>query len=391
MIYLICYLSSCALAYLNFYFRKSNKYFASIFTFFAIFIPCFLAGIRDPQIGTDVNVYVKPVIDTMRSSGKDLFSLLYSELFVGETNGVFFTALLYFCSKFTNGLFIALFLIEFFCLFPVYKVIQKQDFSSILKVLSLFCYFCFFYHLGLNLMKQCIAISITFLGFELLKEHKNRRYILLVLVTALLVHKSAFIALLVYVVFVLTTDKREMLVNKYSKIRIRLEKKSDRRKKNFMFFLLLLVAICVLLNIRSLLLILVTLKHSYIYQLSHMKSFELKYSNFLVMILLLLPVVLFRRKILKADCKYRFYTFIIILSALLYQFVGVSPALYRISLYTLIFLILAVPNYINLFNKDEKIIAGAYYLAISVINFVFEVILNSYAGVYPYTTGFLAE
>ena len=65
MIYLICYLSSCAFAYLNFYFRKSNKYVASIFTFFAIFIPCFLAGIRDPQIGTDVNVYVKPVIDTM--------------------------------------------------------------------------------------------------------------------------------------------------------------------------------------------------------------------------------------------------------------------------------------------------------------------------------------
>lgn len=391
MIYLICYISSCAFAYLNFYFRKSNKYFASIFTFFAIFIPCFLAGIRDSQIGTDVNVYVKPVIDTMRSSGTGLFTLLYSELFVGETNGVFFTTLLYFCSKFTNGLFIALFIIEFFCLFPVYKVIQKQDFSNILKVLSLFCYFCFFYHLGLNLMKQCIAISITFWGSELLKEHKNRKYIFLVLLTALFVHKSAFIALLVYIVFVLTTNNKEILVNKYLKIRIRLEKKSGRRIKNFLFFILILAVIYILFNIRSLLLILVTLKHSYIYQLSHLQSFELKYSNFLVMILILLPVILFRRKILNTDYRYRFYTFIIILSTLLYQFVGVSPALYRLSLYTLVFVVLAVPNYINLFKKDEKFIAGVYYLAIPIINFVFEVIMNSYAEVYPYTTSFLAE
>lgn len=386
MIYLICYLSSCFFAYLNFNFRKSDKYAASIFTVISIFIPCFVAGIRDSHIGTDVNVYVYPVIESMRHGDDGLFTLLYNELFLEETNGVFFTTLLYFCSKLTNGFFWALFAIEFLCLYPVYKVVQKQDFSSGLKVLSLFCYFCFYYHLSFNLMKQCVAVAITFLGVDLVKSKKTREYILLVLFTAFIVHKTALLALLVYFVYALATDYHELLVDKYSKIRVNIEKRSSRRFKYFLFLMLIIGLIVVLLNIRRVLIPLVMLKHSYIYQLRNLKSFELKYSNFIVMFLIIMPVVLFRKNKIKSDFKYRFYIYILVLSAVLYQFVGVSPALYRLSLYTLIFVILAVPEFINLFKKDDKIVAGVYYILILIMNFMFEVVLNSYAGVYPYST-----
>lgn len=386
MIYLTCYLGSCFFAYLDFRLEKNQKSYSLIFMAFAILIPCVLAGLRAPIIGTDVNVYVKPVIDSMKNSNVSLFTLLYNEIFVGETNGVLFTSLLYLCSGFKNSLFVALFFIEFLCLFPVYKVIQKQEFSSGLKALSLFCYFCFFYHLSLNLMKQCIAISLVFLGFDLLKKQKKLKYIFLVFMIALLVHKSAILALLVYIVYAISTNHGDVLLTEKFGIRISIEKRSSRRFKTFAFFTLLMLMLFLLLNIRSILSVLVVVKHSYIYQLSHLTSFKLKYSNFIVMMLILSPIIVFKRSVIRSDYKYRFYIYILVLSTLLYQFVGASPALYRLSLYTLIFIILAVPNFINLFKKDAKILATIYYVLILIVNFVFDVVLNSYAGVYPYST-----
>lgn len=386
MIYLACYLSSCLFAYLNFRTKKINGIVSSVLMAIAILIPCVIAGIRDFHIGTDVNVYVKPVIESMRNSDVSLFTLLYNEIFVEETNGLFFTTLLYLFSHFQNGLFLALFTIEFFCLFPVYCAIRKQELSAELKTVSLFCYFCFFYHLSLNLMKQCIAVSIIFWGFNLLKKGKDKKFIFLILVTALLVHKTAIIALLIYIVYILTVNKNEAILNRYLKIKLNLEKKSVRRLKNWCFIILIASSIVLIFNVRFILEILVNIKYSYIYQLSHMKSFELKYSNFIVMVLLLVPINILRRKKLKTDYEYRFYNFTLILSTVLYQFVGVSPALYRLSLYLLIFLVLAVPNFIKLFRKNERVLILSYYVLILAVNFIFEVIMNSYAEVYPYIT-----
>lgn len=388
MIYLACYLSSCFFAYFSFRFRRSNKYLASVFTFFAILIPCFIAGIRDPDIGTDVNVYIKPIIESMRRSSTGLGTLLHSEIFVGETNGILFTILLYFCSRFKNGLFLALFLTEFLCLFPVYKVVQKQSYSAGLKVLALFSYYCIFYHYSLNLMKQCIAVAIILYGFELLKNNKFWSFIFLVLATALIVHKTAIIALAIPFIFILATNQRELLVYKWLNIRLSLEKRSSRRLKNLIFIAALVVIIFMLLNIRSLLVIAVQIKHSYIHQLKNLKGFELKYSNFLVMLMLIAPLVLFRRKLIKTDFVCRFYFLLHIISTLLYQFVGVSPALYRLSLYTMIFVILEIPEFTDKFKKDSKLIAAAFYVMVLLVNFMFDVILNSYAGVYPYSTSF---
>ena len=386
MIYLACYLGSCLFAYLNFKTKKENRIVSSVFMAVAILIPCFIAGIRDFHIRTDVNVYVKPVIESMRNSSTGLFTLLYNEIFVEETNGLFFTAMLYIFSRFENGLFLALFTIEFLCLFPVYCTILKQKLSAGLKAISLFCYFCFFYHLSLNLMKQCIAVSIVFWGFDLLKKGKDKKFLFLILLTTLLVHKTAIIALLIYAVYILSVNKNEALINRYIKVKVSMEEKSERRKKNWCFFILIAASIFMIFNVRFILEILVHIKHSYIYQLSHMKSFELKYSNFLVMILLLLPINILRRNKLKTDYEYRFYNFTLIFSTVLYQFVGVSPALYRLSLYLLIFVVLAVPDFIKLFRKDERILMSAYYMLIPAVNFVFEVIMNSYAEVYPYAT-----
>lgn len=348
-------------------------------------LPCLLAGLRAPHIGTDVNVYVVPVIEEMRSSGKSLLSLLYSEIFVGETNGIFVTTLLYTASRFRNGVFLALFAIEFICLFPVYKVIQKQKYSELLKVLSLLCYYCFFYHLSLNLMKQCMAIAITLWGFELLKKNKHWQYLAMVAATALLVHKTAFLAILVYGIYILTVNRKEMQLDKYLGIRVRLQKKSAIYLRAGIFFALLIGAVAVLLNMKSILLVLIQFKHSYVYQLSHMTPFHLKYSNFLVMAMILAPVLAFRAKLLIKDYKCRFYTYMLLLSALLYQFVGVSPALYRVSLYSMIFVILAVPNFINLFKRKMRLVMTAYYAFIPIVNFMFEVVMNSYADVYPYS------
>jgi len=384
MIYLACYISSCFFAYIDFRYGKSSKTASFILSAFAVVIPCLVAGMRDPSIGTDVQVYIEPIIKLMKESNDGLMTYLYNEIFVGETNGLFFTALLFFCSRFSNGLFVALFLIELFCIVPVYIVVKKQNFSDGLKSLALFCYYCNFYHLSLNLMKQCVAVSILFLGFELVKKRKTVKYFILLLFTVVFIHKSAVLGLISYIVFILATDKKEFILHQYLKIRVKLEKRSVRRQKTTLFIGTILMFIVMLLNIRKILLVIVVIKHSYIYQLSHLQQFELKYSNFLIMCMLLFPVVLFYSKVLLSDFRYRFHTFMIIISALLFQFVGVSPALYRLSLYTLIFIILAIPDYISLFKKDNRIAVTGYYIFVVTANFAFEVVKNSYAEVYPY-------
>ncbi|MBQ8724871.1 MAG: EpsG family protein, partial [Oscillospiraceae bacterium] len=248
--------------------------------------------------------------------------------------------------------------------------------------------YCFFYHYSLNLMKQCVAVAIILLGFELLKNNKFWSFIFLVLVTALIVHKTAVIALVIPFVFILSTNQKELLVYKWLNIKLSLEEKSRRRLKNLIFIAALVVIVFMLLNIKSLLLIAVQIKHSYIHQLKNLKGFELKYSNFLVMLMLLAPVVLFRRKQLKTDFIYRFYFLLHIISTLLYQFVGVSPALYRLSLYSMIFVTLEIPEYAKLFKKEGRVIAVVFYVMVLLVNFMFDVVLNSYAGVYPYSTSF---
>lgn len=354
----------------------------------ALLIPCLIAGFRDYNIGTDVNVYIKPVIDAIRCNNENLAGLLYNELFVSETNGVFFTIVLYICSKFSNGVSIALFFIELLCLFPVYIVIRKQGFSSGLKALSLYCYYCFFYHLSLNIMKQFVAIAIMFWGFKYIKKGKYLKYVFLMVFTVLLVHKTAVLSLLNLLIYFLAVNGKELFVEEKLRFKVRIEKKSTRKSKMLFFTLILAAIIILLFNIKPILTFAALFKHSYVYQLSHMKNFEPKYSNIIIMTLILLPSVLFHHRSLINDYKYRFYTMMMISSLLLYQFVGVSPALYRISLYSMIFIVLVVPSYVKLFKNDGRVFFALYYFLVLTINFVFDVILNSYGGVYPYATVF---
>ena len=375
-------------AYMNFRFRKYNKYIAFLFICLAVLIPSILAGVRSTEIGTDVNVYITPVLKEMKRNNANLLTLLKNELFVGETNGVLFTTILYFFSKFENGLFGTLFVIEILCLTPVIFVIQKQDYSALLKTLALFCYYCIFFHYNLNLMKQCVAVSISFWGFELIYKNKKLSYFVLIAGIILLIHKTAVLSFLVYFVYLLSYDKRQFFCKRYFKINLHLEKKSKRRFKIIIFLILIAGLLAIFVNIRFFLELLVGLKHSYVYQLANLGSFQLKYSNLVVMFLILAPVLMFQRKTILIENKYRFYFFICVLSAVLYQFVGMSPALYRLSLYTLVFVILAIPNFVKLFRKDKKIIAYCYYTLVVMANFVFDVIISSYANTFPYYTSY---
>ena len=384
MVYLFCYLISCVLAYLSFIVKKSDKCVSALLSGFAIVVPCLVAGARAPEIGTDVVVYVCRGLDDIELGSKGLFELLYDELFVDEHNGVLYTTILYFSSKLPASLFWALFFTELLCLAPVYIVIGKQDFSAGSKVLALFSYYCFFYHLSLNLMKQCIAISIMFWGLTLIRNNKKWRYVLLVALTTIFVHKTALLALLVLILYELSVNFIEIDLGKDLKIRITHEKSSDRRKKFLIFSVLMVIGVFALYTVRDIILALVKYKHSYSYQLSHMQQYTPKFSNLFIVFLLLLPVVILRTGKILYDHEVRFYTFSIVLSAILYQFCGVSPALYRISLYTYILVILAVPTFVDLFKGETKITAAVYYSGVLVMNFMFEVIMIKYAGVYPY-------
>ena len=65
MIYITCFLVSSGLFYFS---RNQDKKTRAVIDAIAIFIPCLLAGIRANTVGTDVSVYLEPMVASARNA-----------------------------------------------------------------------------------------------------------------------------------------------------------------------------------------------------------------------------------------------------------------------------------------------------------------------------------
>ena len=105
-----------------------------------------------------------------------------------------FTFLLWILNKISSNWQILLIVTSLFINYSVLKFIDKNSKNPVFSVLIyILLNFYFFYT---SAMRQAIAISIILLGFEHLKQDKNIRFVIYVLIASLF-HQSAFLALLI--------------------------------------------------------------------------------------------------------------------------------------------------------------------------------------------------
>ena len=122
---------------------KENKY-NRIVVIIALLIPCLLAAFRASSIGTDYEVYLKPIfLNALKSNSfiEYLNSRWYSiwrYIYVKDWE-IGFTTIIYIVSKLTHSLQFCAFVVEAFIIFPTYGAIENCSHDKN-KAFSVFIY-----------------------------------------------------------------------------------------------------------------------------------------------------------------------------------------------------------------------------------------------------------
>jgi hypothetical protein len=166
----------------------------------ALSLPSILAGCRDLTIGVDVRVYAEPLFQAARYyNAYSLFSDEYKDI------EPLYKLLVYLSASYSNKIAWLLFLQQFIIMSAVYySCYQLKDIAP--SYIFFVIYFLSFFNLGLNMMRQMLALSFCLISFSFLLKHKFTNS-LLAFLPAMGFHSTAFIYLIVYPVFYLANKQ----------------------------------------------------------------------------------------------------------------------------------------------------------------------------------------
>ena len=371
MIYIFTFTISIICFAIGLYFRNKNKFIFCFFSFFGLFFPCILAGLRDYTIGTDVNVYVAPLYQGAKyfKSFSDFITNKRSTV-----SDIFYLLLSYICAKKTTDITLLLFLSEFLVIYPIYKALLLLNQKKRYIIYGMLLFFLFFYNQSFNMARQSIAISLSILAMAYIINNRNVWGVLL-LIAAFLFHKSTLIMIPIIIIY------------KY------LEKEEiPNYKKNKIKILLLSIVIILIPLLPKVLLFLIN--HNLVdYQ--HFSDILVKYSRFeinetntlfyaLIYILITLSSNLLKNKINNFD----FYKFMSLLSIFILQFGAIIKFSERIGYYSFYMVIFfLIPKFVpdNIHRIKKKYLTFFLIMTITfILYWFFWIILKGYHGTYPY-------
>ncbi len=206
LIYILCFIISTFL--LKLVNNSKNTIVKKIVVTIALLLPCILASVRDLSIGRDINVYLKPMFDCAKNAGsyKEFMTMKFFQLwdFTNIKNiEIGFSYIVYFVTKITGSISCLLFVIECLIIFPVYFGIRKYEFLKDKTFFAMLVFYLLMYNHTLNLMRQFIAIAITFWGMSSVINHEKRgtlKYVISIII-GFMMHKSAIISLLSFLIY----------------------------------------------------------------------------------------------------------------------------------------------------------------------------------------------
>lgn len=185
--YIIVIISTTILTYFAQKTIDRSKILFGFISLLVLLIPSLLAGFREEVNGVDILVYEKNLFtDATRFSS-------FVEYYLSEDIDLLFLAINYIASCLSDKLGVALFFIEFSCVFFAYLAIIKMRNYSPMWV-SIFIYLLCYYNLSFNLMRQMVATAFLLYAFTFaLKDNNIKKFIALCIVSYFF-HKTAFMA-----------------------------------------------------------------------------------------------------------------------------------------------------------------------------------------------------
>ena len=158
---------------------RKKKDWSVFFAILAVMIPTVLGGIRSPYLGTDnlayrttFNVYAN------RTMASFVNLMLRDPRMIAREPGM--TLLYYIVSRFTRDYHWMCFVTELISVVFLFKGLDafREEIPMWLGMLVyLFCYYC----LCINLVKQSMALSVSFYSIKYIRENKIGRFLLLTL------------------------------------------------------------------------------------------------------------------------------------------------------------------------------------------------------------------
>lgn len=188
MIYFVTYVISAVLCELGF---KKNERAAIFVIATALFLPAFLAGVRDDTIGTDRLVYGDALFEDVLNS-QDLFHL--DDVWTGwiEPGYIYLNVLVGRIYPSVNFFYFVLSFIQSACVLAAFKVLNIRKYAGFAYAAYLFLFF----QPSLNLLRQSLSVSVSLLCVALLI--KNKKWLAgITFLLAMSFHNSAIIVLLI--------------------------------------------------------------------------------------------------------------------------------------------------------------------------------------------------
>lgn len=209
IIYLFVFLTSIIFLYNSN--LKCSKYKTGLIVG-AVLLLALVAGLRSENVGVDVKVYAIPYykLASQSTSLGDLFN--YMKMYYSTDVG--FHMVNYLASRITDDYHLGLFIYELMFIIFSYLGIREFEKKSSTPVWLAMLFLLFsLYNPSLNIMRQCIAVSILFYGIACYLNSKKVHYLIAQLI-AFSFHSSSIIGIGIIVLFHLLSFKHNQTVNK---------------------------------------------------------------------------------------------------------------------------------------------------------------------------------
>lgn len=304
----------------------------------ALLVPCLIAGLRADHIGTDVEVYIKPLIRAASEADsiKDYYA---AQWLVGSRPRYVmkfeygFSFLIYCITKLTGSQVAVLFVISALIITPVFIALAKNRKNAPVW-LGMLVFYLLFYNATLNMLRQWIAMSLILLAFQFLLEKKYWPTILLSCAT-LLFHYSAVIVLPIYVIYWLLSRGRHY----------RLQEGNFKVNGSTIIFILIgIVSVMLILNLPIVLRLMSAIGFDRFSNYLEGNSMTLLINQIILRLPLLFVFAFYWKPLHQRTPAAAFYLTMLVLDLIAAQLISVDTYAYRIGQYFLLYVILAIPQ-----------------------------------------------
>ena len=186
-------------------FRKDKKNKGFFYIILSLFAVCFVAGVRNLDVGIDIKYYLQRIFFLFSMESKNILSV-YKETGV-EIGFVTYIGIV----SLTKNINFVFFMVEFLVAAPIYYIAYKKRKESSM-ILTIIIFLLTIYCRSLNIMRQSIACSLVMLSLYFFEQGKNNKAFVWCLI-ATLFHSSAIIGTVVLFISYICRKQKKIRIN----------------------------------------------------------------------------------------------------------------------------------------------------------------------------------